>query len=260
MKKIIITLITTFLMLSAALPCFAEPPAAGVLPSIKMEQQKKEYRTPQGQVCIVTDYTRLVVENADEFPALAKKLEQVHNQEWSYRMADEAKEDYKDAVELKMHRPEDYMYFLLEERIWQRYLDRNILSLYVEYYQSRGGAHPNTDIFTYNFDPVTGNFITMDDALAPGKRNEFRDKYVKPALEKAKKERQLFYYDNYKAVVDNLFQRDYAGEPPLKWTWGTEGITMIFPADTLGPAVMGPVEAFIPFKGNEKLFNEKYLK
>ena len=222
MKKIIVTLITTFLMLSAALPCFAEPPAAGVLPSIKMEQQKKEYRTPQGQVCIVTDYTRLVVENADEFPALAKKLEQVHNQEWSYRMTDEAKEDYKDAVELKMHRPEDYMYFLLEERIWQRYLDRNI--------------------------------------LAPGKRNEFRDKYVKPALEKVKKERQLFYYDNYKAVVDNLFQRDYAGEPPLKWTWGTEGITMIFPPDTLGPAVMGPVEAFIPFKGNEKLFNEKYLK
>ena len=35
---------------------------------------------------------------------------------------------------------------------------------------------------------------------------------------------------------------------------------MIFPPDTLGPAVMGPVEAFIPFKGNEKLFNEKYLK
>ena len=240
MKKIIITLIAMFLMLSAALPCFAEPPAAGVLPSIKMEQQKKEYRTPQGQVCIVTDYTRLV--------------------EWSYRMTDEAKEDYKDAVELKMHRPEDYMYFLLEERIWQRYLDRNILSLYVEYYQSRGGAHPNTDIFTYNLDPVTGNFITMDDALAPGKRNEFRDKYVKSALEKVKKERQLFYYDNYKAVVDNLFQRDYAGEPPLKWTWGTEGITMIFPPDTLGPAVMGPVEAFIPFKGNEKLFNEKYLK
>ena len=100
----------------------------------------------------------------------------------------------------------------------------------------------------------------MDDALAPGKRNEFRDKYVKPALEKVKKERQLFYYDNYKTVVDNLFQRDYAGEPPLTWTWGTEGITMIFPADTLGPAVMGPVEAFIPFKGNEKLFNEKYLK
>ena len=133
MKKIIITLITTFLMLSAALPCFAESPAAGVLPSIKMEQQKKEYRTPQGQVCIVTDYTRLVVENADEFPALAKKLEQGHNREWSYRMTDEAKEDYKDAVELKMHRPEDYMYFLLEERIWQRYLDRNSLSLYVEY-------------------------------------------------------------------------------------------------------------------------------
>ena len=93
MKKIIITLIAMFLMLSAALPCFAETSAAGVLPSIKMEPQKKEYRTPQGQVCIVTDYTRLIVENADEFPALAKKLELVHNQEWSYRMTDEAKED-----------------------------------------------------------------------------------------------------------------------------------------------------------------------
>ena len=259
MKKFAVSLVAMVLMLCAALPCFAET-SADVLPEIRMEQQKQEYRTPQGQVCIVTDYSRLIVENADAFPALAKKLEQVHNREWGYRMEDEAREDYKDAVELKKHRPEDYMHYLLEERVWQKYLSRNILSLYVEYYQSRGGAHPNIDIFTYNLDPVTGDFITMDDALAPGKRNEFRDKYVKPALEKVKKERGLFYYDNYKTVVDDLFQRDYAGEPPLTWTWGYEGITMIFPPETLGPAVMGPVEAFIPFKGNEALFNKKLLK
>ena len=255
MKKTVISLVAVLFMFIASLPCFAETPA-DVLPEIRMEQQKKEYRTPQGEVCIVTDYSRLTVENADAFPALAKKLEQVHNRNWNYRMEDEAREDYKDAVELKKHRPEDYMHYLLEERVWQRYLDRNILSLYVEYYQSRGGAHPNTDIFTYNFDPVTGEFITMDGVLAPGKRNEFRETCVKPALEKVKKERQLFYYDNYKTVVDDLFRRDYAGEP----TWGYEGITMIFPPETLGPAVMGPVEAFIPFKGNEKLFNKKYLK
>ena len=256
MKKFVAALLTLAVMVCTASFCFAE----AQLPSVKMEQLKKEYRTPQGQVCIVTDYTRLIVENADAFPALAQKLEQVHNKEWNYRMEDEAKEDYNDAVELKKHRPEEYMHFLLEERVWQKYLDRNILSLYVEFYQSRGGAHPNIDIFTYNFDPVTGNFITMDGALALGKRGEFRDYYVKPALEKAKKERQLFYYDNYRAVVDELFQRDYAGEPPLTWYWGDEGITMVFPAGTLGPAVMGPVEAFIPFKGNETLFNQKLLK
>ena len=73
------------------------------------------------------------------------------------------------------------------------------------------------------------------------------------AIDKAVKE-------NYKTVVDDLFRRDYAGEPPLTWTWGYEGITMIFPPETLGPAVMGPVEAFIPFKGNEALFNKKLLK
>ena len=259
MKKFVAGLITMLCMLCVALPCFAETPA-DVLPEIRMEQQKKEYRTPQGQLCIVTDYTRLIVENADAFPALAKKLEQVHNKEWNYRMTDEAREGYGAAVELKKYRPEEYMHFLLEERIWQKYLDRNILSLYVEFYQNRGGARPNIDIFTYNFDPVTGNFITMDDALAPGKRNEFREKYVKPALENVKQERQLFYYDNYKTIVDDLFQRDYAGEPPLKWTWGYDGITMYFPPDTLGPAVIGAVEAFIPFKGNENLFNKKYLK
>ena len=96
--------------------------------------------------------------------------------------------------------------------------------------------------------------------LAPGKRNEFRENYVKPALEKFKTERQLFYYDNYKALVDELFRLDYAGEPPLTWTWGYEGITMYFPPGALGPAVIGPVEAFIPFRGNETLFNKKFLK
>ena len=260
MKRFMITLFTMVLAFCGMRACVAEAAPAGDLPRIRMEQQKQEYKTPQGQVCIVTDYTRLIVENADAFPALSKRLEEIHNREWNYRMTDEAREDYKDAVEMKKYRPEDYMFFLLEERIWQKHLDRNILSLYVEYYQSRGGAHPNIDIFTYNFDPVTGDFITMDGALAPGKRDEFRDKYVKPALEKVKKERQLFYFDNYKTVVDDLFQRDYAGEPPLTWTWGDEGITMIFPPGALGPAVMGPVEAFVPFKGNEKLFNEKYLK
>ena len=117
MKKFAVSFIATLLMLCAALPCFAETPA-DVLPEIRMEQQKKEHRTPQGQVCIVTDYSRLIVENADAFPALAKKLEQVHNREWNYRMEDEAREDYKDAVELKKHRPEDYMHYLLEERVW----------------------------------------------------------------------------------------------------------------------------------------------
>lgn len=259
MKKFAVSLFAMLLMLCAALPCFAETPA-DVLPEIRMEQQKKEYRTPQGQVCIVTDYTRVTLENADVFPALAKKLEQVHNEEWNYRMADDAQASFNDAVELKKYRPEDYMHFLLEERVWQKYLDRNILSLYVEFYQNRGGARPNIDILSYNFDPVTGDFITLDGVLASGKRDEFRENYVKPALERFKNERQLYYYDNYKTVVDDLFRRDYAGEPPLTWTWGYEGITVFFPPDTLGPAVIGPVEAFIPFKGNEKLFNKKYLK
>ena len=55
MRKIVVSLVAALLMLCAALPCFAEKPA-DVLPEIRMEQQKQEYRTPQGQVCIVTDY------------------------------------------------------------------------------------------------------------------------------------------------------------------------------------------------------------
>ena len=235
MKKLVISLVAALVMLCAAAPCFAES-GADILPEIRMEQQKKEYRTPQGQVCIVTDYTRLIVENADQFPALAKKLEQVHNEEWNYRMEDDARTSFNDAVELKKHRPEDYMY------------------------QNRGGARPNIDISCYNLAPVTGEFITLDDVLASGKRNEFRENYVKTALEKFKNDRQLFYYDNYKTIVDELFRLDYAGEPPLTWTWGYEGITMYFPPGALGPAVIGPVEAFIPFRGNEALFNKKFLK
>ena len=261
MKRFMITLFTMVLTFCAAAFCYAETPAAKEdLPVIRMEQQKQEYKTPQGQVCIVTDYSRVIVENADAFSALAKKLEQVHNTEWKYRMEDEAREGYNGAVELKKYRPEDYMYYLLEERIWQKYLDRNILSLYVEYYQSRGGTHPNIDIFTYNFDPVTGDFITLDDVLASGKRDEFRQKALMTALEKWQKERQLFFYNNYGAIVEDLFRRDYAGEPPLTWTWGDEGITMYFSPDTLAHRALGPVEAFVPFKGNEKLFNKKYLR
>ena len=259
MKKLMITLVAMLLMICSAVPCFAES-SAEILPEIRMEQQKKEYRTPQGQVCIVTDYTRLIVENADQFPALAKKLEQVHNTEWKYRMEDDARTGFNDAVELKKHRPEDYMHFLLEERIWQKYLDRNILSLYVEFYQNRGGTRPDIEISSYNLDTVTGEFITLDDVLAPGKRNEFRENYVKPALEKIKNDRQLFYYDNYKSIVDELFRLDYAGEPPLTWTWGNEGITVYWAPGILGPAVIGPVEAFVPLKGNETLFNKKFLK
>ena len=259
MKKLMITLVAMLLMICSAVPCFAES-SAEILPEIRMEQQKKEYRTPQGQVCIVTDYTRLIVENADQFPALAKKLEQVHNTEWKYRMEDDARTGFNDAVELKKHRPEDYMHFLLEERIWQKYLDRNILSLYVEFYQNRGGTRPDIEISSYNLDPVTGEFITLDDVLAPGKRNEFRENYVKPALEIIKNDRQLFYYDNYKSIVDELFRLDYAGEPPLTWTWGNEGITMYWAPGILGPAVIGPVEAFVPLKGNETLFNKRFLK
>jgi len=158
MKKIVVSLVAMLLMLCAALPCFAETPA-DVLPVIRMEQQKKEYRTPQGQVCIVTDYTRMTVENADLFPALAKKLEHVHNTEWNYRMTDEARDGYKDAVELKKHRPEDYMYFLLEERVLQKYLDRNILSLYVDYF----GKAVSTDKILNDFSVVSRLDVKLKD-------------------------------------------------------------------------------------------------
>jgi len=259
-KRFIVTLLAMVLTFCAAGYCVAAPAAKEGLPVIRMEQQLQEYRTPQGQVCIVTDYTRLIVENAEAFPALAKKLEAVHNREWALIMKSEAETGYEDAVEMKKYRPEDYMHFLLEERIWQKYLDRNILSLYVEFYQSRGGAHPNLDIRCYNFDPATGNFITLDDVLAANQRQNFLQKAVKPALEKFRKEQGLTFYDNYGNIVADLFARDYAGEPPLSWTWGDEGITMCFPPETIAHRVMGPVEAFVPFKRNEKLFNKKYLK
>ena len=86
-----------------------------------MEQQKQEYKTPQGQVCIVTDYTRLIVENADAFPALSKRLEEIHNREWNYRMTDEAREDYKDAVEMKNTVRKTTCFFC-----WKRGSGRNI--------------------------------------------------------------------------------------------------------------------------------------
>ena len=260
MKRFIMTLLAMVLTFCAAGSCVAAPVDKEGLPVIRMEQQNQEYRTPQGQVCIVTDYTRLIVENAEAFPDLAKKLDEVHNREWSLRMKTEAETGYEDAVELKKYRPEDYMHFLLEERIWQKYLDRNILSLYVEFYQSRGGAHPNLDICSYNFDPATGRFITLDSVLAPNQQKNFFQNAVKPALEKFRKKQGLTFYDNYGNIVENLFAREYAGKPSLSWTWGDEGITVYFSPETIAHRVMGPIEAFVPFKGNEKIFNRRFLK
>ena len=98
MKKYAVNLVAMLFMLCAALPCFADAAWTEDVPRLRMEQQKQEYRTPQGQVCIVTDYTRLIVENAEAFPALAKKLEEVHNREWALIMKSEAETGYEDAV------------------------------------------------------------------------------------------------------------------------------------------------------------------
>lgn len=261
MKKYIVIFFAMLLMLCAVLPCFAEKPAVKVdFPVIRMEQQIQEYRTPQGQVCIVTDYSRVIVENAEVFPDLAKGLEEQHNKKWASRLAVEARDSYENAVELKKYRPEDYMHFLLEERIWQRYLNQNILSLYVEFYQSRMGAHPVIDVLSFNFEPSTGRLLTLSDVLAPGQRETFMNKAVNHALEKFQKDSGLNLYDNYLVTLKSIFAKDAAGETPLAWTRDEDGITLYFSPDTLAPRVIGPVEGFVPFKGNEKLFNKKYFK
>ncbi len=258
MKKFAVSLVAMLLMLCAALPCFAETPA-GVLPVIRMEQQKQEFRNEKGQVCIVTDYNRLLVKNREAFPALAEALEAKHNRVWQEKLAADLEASKPDALELKKYRPEDYMHFLLEERLTQIYSDLNVISFAGEFYQNRGGARPLVEFYGYNFNPVTGKLYVLDDALAPGQRNSFLQNAVKPELARINKEEGRYFYENYHAIVDDLFARDLRGEKPLQWVWNGSGVRLYFDPDVLAPGIAGVVEVFVPADRFRSMFNESFV-
>lgn len=258
-RKILLSLFVLICTLGAASVCLADEGIPNTdLPSVLMQQQTEEFKNDKGQVCIRTEYNRLLVKNREAFPALAEALEEKHNRVWKEKLAADLEESKPDAIELKKNRPEDYMYFLLEERLWQKHADRNVISFYGEFYQNRGGARPDIEIYTYNFNPVTGKLYTLHDALAPRELANFVQNAVKPALQQYKEKNGLFFYDNYLTIVDELFAKDYQGEQPLNWVWGEAGMTLYFGPDVLAPRVIGPVEIAVPVKGFEHLFNEQF--
>ena len=259
MRKILLSLFVLVCTLCAASACLADEGVPNTdLPSVLMQQQTDEFKNDKGQVCIRTSYNRLLVKNREAFPALAGALEEKHNRVWKEKLAADLEESKPDAIELKQRRPEDYMYFLLEERLWQKHADRNVISFYGEFYQNRGGARPDIEVYTYNFNPVTGKLYTLNDALAPRELANFVQNAVKPALQQYKEKNGLFFYDNYLTIVDELFAKDYQGGQALNWVWGEAGMTLYFGPDVLAPRVIGPVEIAVPVKGFEHLFNEQF--
>ena len=260
MRKILLSLFVLICTLGAASVCLADEGVPNTdLPSVLMQQQTDEFKNDKGQVCIRTSYNRLLVKNREAFPALAEALEEKHNRVWKEKLAADLEESKPDAIELKQRRPEDYMYFLLEERLWQKHADRNVISFYGEFYQNRGGARPDIGIFTYNFNPATGKLYALNDALSPRELANFIENAVEPALKKYKEANGFPFYENYQTIVREMFAKDYQGGQPVSWVWGSEGMTLYFDPDTLAPRVIGSVEISVPVKEFAHLFNPQFV-
>jgi len=261
MKRFIISLIVLTCSLGITSACLADASVdSHDIPVFLMDRQYKEYHTPLGKICIVTDFNRVLVKNAELYPALAKSLEVLHNQVWKEKLEADANDSMPYAIEFKKNRSEEYRYFLLEERLRQVYAGRNVVSFAGEFYQNLGGARPLIECCSYNFNPLTGRLYVLDDILKPGKRDCFLQQAVKPELDRINTTERRCFYDNYPTIVDTLFAKDARGEQFLNWTWNGKGVSLYFNPDVLAPGVAGIVEVTVPAERFEQMFQEQFLK
>lgn len=132
--------------------------------------------------------------------------------------------------------------------------DGQILSFWNKEGSYLGGAHDNYYMSGENFDPETGEQLTLTDVVTDYKAVY---DYVKADLENNYD--QGMFFEGYKDTLEGMFfGSDDDGMMPLEWTMDGEGLTMFFNPYVLTPWAGGGVTVKIPFEGNEDLFVDVY--
>ncbi|WP_256002549.1 DUF3298 and DUF4163 domain-containing protein [Pedobacter deserti] len=127
-----------------------------------------------------------------------------------------------------------------------------LISILNTYFYYQGGAHPNTVFLSYNISPASGQLLTLDSLLVPGKRQELeslaeqvfrKDEGLKPTETLAGR---YFFIDDRFALTKTF-------------TFNESGIIFTYSPYEIKPYAAGKTDLHIPLKDLEGLIRPEYL-
>ena len=196
------------------------------------------------------DYIRLDGGDAERYPALNRRLEDLNADTWQRGL--ETAEALRPQAEefLSEDTEEVWHYFYYEEDIMVHRSDELALSLFCDCDTYTGGMRPSRESWSFNFDPVTGEDLRLEDV--------FTDTSVLPEiLDELLREEypDIPFGDDLPEII-----REAIGQDLLTWTLGYQGVRFHFnPYELAMPYVAGSQTVNLWFDESPELFREKYM-
>ena len=129
-------------------------------------------------------------------------------------------------------------------------LDSQVFSLYFEYSEFTGSAHPNTITYSVTYDCKSGNTLALADLLINGHSPQNFASAVNDALSTRTDE----LYDDYEALVGKSFS-----EGMINWYLSGEGLCFHFPPYDIGPYSTGVVTVTLPYSQLNGILSTEFL-
>lgn len=188
-------------------------------------------------------------ESREKYPRLAEKLDelneenQVFFQEFIEQQVPLAQEHYESI-------PEYFYGYSGNSSFLVQRADDLVLSIREDGNEYTGGAHGMYGIFGINYDPSTGDELTLTDVCT--KVEELPARLSEKVIENYANEYENF--ESLQSVLEEYKPEDY------NWTIGYQGVTFYFNPYEIASYAMGAIEVTLWFDENPELFNEKFLE
>lgn len=129
-----------------------------------------------------------------------------------------------------------------------RRIDQGILSLYGEYVEYKGSAHPEVNPLSLTYDMTTGQAVTSSEILVKGS-----DEQLLGAVLGALINQQDILYEGYEDTVKELFLSKQ------NWYLSEEGIVFYYSPYEIAPYSAGVVTATVPYQALSGILNDAYF-
>ena len=244
MKKIILLILCLCLL---AAGCTPKESAPAVSPSLAAEVITRQIKAEDGTLLLDLEYPELTVGLPDT--DVANRIQSHLNQLIQQRM--------EPAFALEEYAQEAYT----EQSTWVSWsstmqakisrVDAQIISVFFEYREFSGGAHPNSAVFSATYDGKTGAPVQLQDLLTEGHSIWALASLVNTALEPDKE----LLYDDYEALVSKAFTD---GTLPC-WYLSGEGLCFAFAPYAIGPYASGIITGTISYENLGEILHPEYL-
>lgn len=117
-----------------------------------------------------------------------------------------------------------------------------------------GGAHGSYFVKGMNFDPVTGDLLSLKEVVTDYDQTY---EYTKEYLQREVDEEAFF--PDYLDSLEQMFYGEEWQSDQLSWSLDSQELTLYFNQYVLGPYSSGMFVVEIPFDGDKKLVKEDYV-